>query len=206
MQKPQVLLVTALQAEQISLPEDLFTVNTLVTGVGKVPTTYSLSRVIPMLRPQLVLNVGSAGTVRLGVGDILVCRDFVDRNLLGLGIQGVSDHFYNTVPDHYSLPPSIIGGKEEPELCPVCATGDSFVTNEADACGDIVDMEAFALAYVCRQAGIDFLSVKCVTDVVGKNSVGIWEERLSEACQHLESYFDHYGDIIAANYQDEAER
>ena len=200
MAKPQVLLITALQAEQIRLPESLFNTYTLVSGVGKVPTTYALTRVLQTLRPDLVLNVGSVGTVRLHVGDVLVCRDFVDRNLLGLNIEGVSDHIDNTVPDAYALPPSIISGNESAEICPVCATGDSFVTSEADACGDVVDMEAFALAYVCQRAGIDFLSVKCITDVVGQNSIGIWEERVEEARKTLENYLEKYGHVIASNY------
>ena len=141
--------------------------------------------------------------MRFAPGDVLVCRDFVDRNLLGLDIKGVSAYIESTVPDLYELPPSIISGQEDGELCPVCATGDSFVTSEADACGDVVDMEAFALAYVCRQYGVDFLSVKCVTDVVGQNSVGLWEERLAEARGTLHDYFERYGHILAANYDEE---
>ncbi|MBP3229093.1 MAG: nucleosidase [Bacteroidaceae bacterium] len=197
-----VLLVTALQAEQISLPKSLFRTSTLITGVGKVPATYSLARVLNVMRPQLVLNVGSAGTVRYEPGDVLVCRDFVDRNLLGLEIESVPAHIESTVPDLFELPPSVVKGVEDREVCPVCATGDSFVTKEEEACGDVVDMEAFAMAYVCQQAGIDFLSVKCVTDVVGRNSIGLWEERLAEARHTLHEYFERYGHVLAANYGD----
>lgn len=199
---PEVLLITALPAEQIRLPQHLFRTSTLISGVGKVPSTYTLARVLQVTQPSLVLNVGSAGAVRFSPGDVLVCRDFVDRNLLGLEIEGVIAQIESTLPDLYSLPPSIISGQEDRELCPVCATGDSFVTTEEEACGDVVDMEAFAQAYVCRKAGVDFLSVKCVTDVVGQNSVGLWEERLADAQRTLEEYFEKYGHIIAANYSE----
>ncbi len=195
-----VLLVTALHTEQIRLPKHFFRASTLVVGVGKVPTTYNLTRVLQAMRPQLVLNVGSGGTVRFKPGDVLVCRDFVDRNLLGLDIEGVSAHIESTVDDMFALPPNIISGEINTELCPICATGDSFVTTEAEACGDVVDMEAFAMAYVCRQAGVDFLSVKCVTDVVGQNSVGLWEERIADARHTLETYFERYGHLLASNY------
>ena len=89
---------------------------------------------------------------------------------------------------------------EDRELCPVCATGDSFVTTEDQACGDVVDMEAFALAYVCQQADVDFLSVKCVTDVVGRNSVGLWEERIADARRTLQAFFERYGEVLASNF------
>ena len=86
---PEILLVTALHEEQIRLPEGLFHTSTLVTGMGKVPCTYSLARVLQVARPRLVLNVGTVGTVRYSPGDVLVCRDFVDRNLLGIQLPGV---------------------------------------------------------------------------------------------------------------------
>ena len=49
-----------------------------------------------------------------------------------------------------------------------CGTGDSFVT-ETDpwfeyASIDIVDMEAWALGYVCRQFGIQFRCFKYISD------------------------------------------
>lgn len=197
---PEILLVTALHEEQIRLPEGLFHTSTLVTGMGKVPCTYSLARVLQVARPRLVLNVGTVGTVRYSPGDVLVCRDFVDRNLLGIQLPGVADHIESTVPDRYTLPPSVISGVEDRELCPVCATGDSFVTTEDQACGDVVDMEAFALAYVCQQADVDFLSVKCVTDVVGRNSVGLWEERIADARRTLQAFFERYGEVLASNF------
>ena len=42
------------------------------------------------VQPDLVLNLGSAGTVNHQVGDIFVCRKFIDRDmqkLAGLGLE-----------------------------------------------------------------------------------------------------------------------
>ena len=44
--------------------------------------------------------------------------------------------------------------------------------------GDVVDMESFALAFVCQQMNIPFFSIKYVTDVIGKNSIKEWEDKL----------------------------
>ena len=36
---------------------------------------------IKEVQPDLVLNIGSAGTVNHQVGDIFVCRKFIDRDM-----------------------------------------------------------------------------------------------------------------------------
>lgn len=197
---PEILLVSALPAEQIRLSKEIFHTATLISGIGKVAATYALTRALQVTRPDLVLNVGSAGTLHFNPGDVLVCRNFVDRNLLGLELNDTPSRIENTVAETYCLPPSIISGREDYAFRAVCATGDSFVTTEAEACGDVVDMEAFAQAYVCKKFGVDFLSVKCVTDVVGKNSLRIWEERLADAQQTLEQFFEKYAHILAKNH------
>ncbi len=49
-----------------------------------------------------------------------------------------------------------------------CNTGDSFLTELTDIEGDVVDMEAYAQAFVCRAKEIPFISVKYVSDVIGR--------------------------------------
>ena len=63
--------------------------------------------------------------------------------------------------------------------------------NETD--GDVVDMEAYAQAQVCRELGIPFLAVKYVTDIVGQNSVKHWEDKLADARRDLTAYFKGIG-------------
>ena len=70
-----------------------------------------------------------------------------------------------------------------------CNTGDSFVTELADLEGDVVDMEAFAEATVCHEMNIPFVSVKCVTDVIGQNSVKHWEDKLADEREVLKAFF-----------------
>lgn len=56
--------------------------------------------------------------------------------------------------------------------------------------GDVVDMEAYAQAFVCRSKEIPFISVKYVTDIIGQNSVKHWEDKLADARQGLSHYFN----------------
>ena len=62
----------------------------LRTGIGKVKSAYYLTDALNRLQPDLVINIGTAGTVGHRVGDIFVCRRFVDRDLQkvqGLGVD-----------------------------------------------------------------------------------------------------------------------
>ncbi len=74
----------------------------------------------------------------------------------------------------------------------IISTGDNFVTEKEQAHGDVVDMEAFAMAWVCRMQKIPFISIKFVTDVIGDNSIDIWEDRLASARKGLAEYFERY--------------
>ena len=46
---------------------------------------------------------------------------------------------------------------------------------------DAVDMESYAMAFVCQKYRIPFLSIKYITDVVGQNSQQHWEDKLHDA-------------------------
>lgn len=71
-----------------------------------------------------------------------------------------------------------------------CNTGDSFVTDVCDIEGDVVEMEAYAEAEVCKSMNIPFVSVKYVTDVIGQNSVEDWASKLSDARTGLRRFFE----------------
>ena len=73
----------------------------------------------------------------------------------------------------------------------ICNSGDTFLTT-MDGTGDIFDMEAFAIARVCKALGLPFAAVKYVTDIIGENSVKHWEEKLEEAQEGLQKYCDKY--------------
>ena len=51
-------------------------------------------------------------------------------------------------------------------------------------------MEAFAEALVCKKMNLSFVSVKYVTDIVGKNSLKAWEDKLSDARKGLQRFFE----------------
>ncbi len=92
----RILVTYAVQGEftELKFPgligEEEVQIGYLRTGVGKVKSAFYLSEAISHAQPDLVVNVGTAGTIRHRVGDIFVCRHFVDRDmqkLVELGME-----------------------------------------------------------------------------------------------------------------------
>ena len=58
----------------------------------------------------------------------------------------------------------------------ICASGDRFVKNKLEINCDIVDMEAYALAKVCKLNGIEFKCFKYISDYANDESSNDWIE------------------------------
>lgn len=179
-----LLIAYALEEEkgEIIMPD--FSFRFCRTGVGKVQAAISVYEAIMELKPDIVINIGTAGTLKHKIGDLVVCADFIDRDLAKIGIEEIVSRldFYDEIskkgiladiPYHNSV-----------------STGDSFVTDSMDAGipTDVIDMEAFGIAQVCKKFKLPFISVKYVTDIIGQNSVKKWSEKLSEAQISIADY------------------
>ncbi len=156
----------------------------LRTGLGKVKSAFYLSEAINHGEPDLVINIGTAGTVNHQVGDIFVCRQFVDRDMQTLTDFGVESEIDT------SAMLAEKGYCRHWEHAGVCNTGDTFLTDLEDVKGDVVDMEAYAQALVCRAKNVPFIAVKYVTDIIGQNSIEQWEDKLADARAGLDHFFN----------------
>ena len=78
----------------------------------------------------------------------------------------------------------------------VCNTGDTFLTELSDVKGDVVDMEAYAQALVCRAKNTPFIAVKYVTDIIGQNSVKHWEDKLADARKGLGEFLEALRGVV----------
>ena len=63
---------------------------------GKGEIGFYLSEAINHAQPDLVVNVGTAGTICHQVGDIFVCRHFVDRDMQKLVELGMEHEIDST--------------------------------------------------------------------------------------------------------------
>lgn len=155
----------------------------LRTGVGKVASAARLMQALMQSEPDLVVNVGTAGTVRHDVGTVMVCDRFIDRDMKVAALPGIdwTIDCGASVMRHLSPSCRLLRGS--------CNTGDSFVTVVSDDADDMYDMEAYAQAYVCRMLGTPFFAIKYATDKIGQNSVKHWEEKLADARRALAELF-----------------
>jgi len=181
MNKQDILIVSALEVETQGQLEDY---RVLYTGVGKVNATLELTKVLqkahlhylpPM--PKLVINYGTAGSRKIKKKQLVDCTKFIQRDMdvTGLGFMKGETPFE-------SDPPLII--ESTSEFNPIgrkasCGSGDSFVEDRTNYYGEVVDMEAYALAKVCYHYDIPFISFKYITDGADEQSHEDWEKNLA---------------------------
>lgn len=181
----KILLAHAIKEEKVEISIPNAEVAYVETGVAKARAALRLMHAVCEFHPDMVINFGTSGTVNHDVGDIIICNRFVDRDLRNV-------HFGDVISEikFEDIDLSKLLGKEINAISSgTVNTGDSFVTEVADFEGDCIDMEAFAEADVCREMNIPFISVKYITDVVGKNSVEAWQDKLTDARKALTEFF-----------------
>ena len=185
----KVILSFALEAEFVPIQLKGCDIEYVFTGIGKAKAAMNITQAILDENPELVINVGTSGTLNHNVGDIFVCKRFIDRDFCTVKLPGVAYEldFSDRLADceitrNWISSDGSIG---------VCNTGDSFVTDAESHTteGDVVDMEAFAQAVVCQKFNIPLIAVKYVTDVIGQNSVKHWEDKLEDARKELGEWF-----------------
>lgn len=180
----KILLVYAIPEEKIEVNIPNAEVIYVETGMGKVSAAMRTMRAICEYHPDMVINIGSAGTLNHKVGDVFVCNHFIDRDLRKVTLDGVVSEieFGNDAIKRIFSERELVYG--------TCNTGDSFITQGNDIEGDVIDMESFAEADVCREMGVPFFAVKYVTDVVGQNSSEEWFAKLADARHGLTGFFN----------------
>ena len=185
----KILFVYAIPEEKIEINIPNAEVIYVETGMGKVNAAMHTMRAICEYHPDVVINLGSAGTLNHKVGDIIVCNSFVDRDLRNVTLDGVISEieFDRDAINRIFLSEHLM---DHAKLIGTCNTGDSFITQGTDIEGDVIDMESYAVADVCRNMGIPFIAVKYVTDVVGQNSAQEWYAKLKDAREGLTKFFN----------------
>ena len=181
MMKP--LIVMALPQESRGQLESAGA-NLLYTGVGKVNAASTLARRLAEMRctgdpMPLVVNLGTAGSRSIAAHSLVACNRFSQRDMdvSGMGIApGVTP--FDDTPAVLEFPPVFT---QLPQLH--CSTADSFATHRHAIDGDVVDMEAFALARVCVAESVRFACAKYITDGADSDSAAHWEAALEAAAR-----------------------
>ena len=162
---PSILIVAA-------LPEELDHPGVLHTGLGKLNAAYALTRELQRQRPKLVVNYGTAGGLNPSLGGLVEIRRVlqVDMEAEPLAPRGQTPFS----PDPFQLDSGVDGV--------VCGSGDRFVTAVdpwlLEHGVEVVDMELFAIAFVCQREGIPWRSFKYISDHADQESETSWQAHL----------------------------
>ncbi|MDB5634801.1 MAG: 5-methylthioadenosine nucleosidase / S-adenosylhomocysteine nucleosidase [Tardiphaga sp.] len=172
----KILVLTALDAEldTARAPDGI---EVVFTGVGKINTTIATLLALQAHKPALVINYGTAGTIKESLRGLVEVAHVVQRDMIAEPLAPRGTTPYAPELDRLS------SGHGEV----ICGTGDSFVTSAdpwLNANGiDIVDMELFALASVCRHQNIPWRAFKFITDDANDFAHEHWTANVADGQQ-----------------------
>ena len=175
----KILVVAALESEFFN--DKTLNHKIVYSGIGKINAARTITEQILKNRPNLILNVGTAGSLKSNLSGSFVVRDVIEHDMSAEPLAPRGSTPFDSTDSVLS---SDLGSVR-------CATGDSFVT-EVDPwlienSVDLVDMELFAIAKVCTYYGITWRSLKYVSDYVDGNSADSWLSSLERASQEIQS-------------------
>jgi len=186
--RKNILIVCALEIETQGQLEDWGPHDILYTGVGKVNAAFKLTQKFGKFGShipyELVINYGTAGSRKIKKKQLVDCTKFVQRDMdvTGLGFMRGETPFEKE-------PPLMLETKSD--FNPIgrnatCGTGDCFVEDKSQYYGEVVDMEAYALAKVCYHYKIPFISFKYITDGADEQAHEDWEKNLADGIQEFQ--------------------
>jgi adenosylhomocysteine nucleosidase len=170
-----ILVVMALPLESGGALEDVGA-SVLYTGVGKINAAHALTRELVQRALRgvpnvgLVLNLGTAGSSEFPAGALVECARFVQRDMdaspLGFAVGETPFDQHPPMLEHLPVFPHLDQA--------TCGSGDDFCLSYDARHFQVVDMEAYAMAKVCRMEGVPFACIKYITD--GANHEGAGED------------------------------
>jgi len=179
----KTLIVCALEIETQGQLDDY---EVLYTGVGKVNATFELTRKFgkygSYIPYNMVINYGTAGSRKIKKKTLVDCTKFIQRDMdvTGLGFMRGETPFEQD-------PPFVIQ-QQNIEFNPIgrnatCGSGDNFAEDKSQYYGEVVDMEAYALAKVCYLYDVPFISFKYITDGADEQAHEDWEKNLADGIE-----------------------
>ena len=167
------LFVFALESEAAGVFDD---VDRLIVGIGKLNAAFQLTRALATRRPALVINLGSAGSGTFARGSLVCCDRFVQRDM---DVRGLGFRRYET-PLSGVEPVLTYGLVMEGLARGICGSGDTFEMDHRATKYNVVDMEAYALAFICSREKIPFLCLKYISDGADGSAAGDWSVQVHQ--------------------------
>jgi adenosylhomocysteine nucleosidase len=161
-------------------------VNPLFIGIGKVNAIYHLTKRIVSQKPSIIVNLGSAGSAMHPRGAIVCCTRFVQRDM---DVTALGFERYQTP---FSAHPTVLEYGLSVSDVPqgICGSGDCFLTDHTGEDFDVIDMEAYPIAWVAMKEQVPFLCLKYITDGADGTAALDWQTSLQFAAAALKRVVD----------------
>ena len=153
----------------------------LHTGVGKVNAAWRTAQGLAHYTPDLVINFGTAGAVR---------RDLSGLIEVGIALQRDMDVRPLGVPLGHTPFEEDSHQIQFGSSAISCGTGDSFAATAPELACDLVDMELYAIAKICRAANVPLKAYKYVSDQADGAAPQDWRAALSDAASAFQARMD----------------
>lgn len=186
------LLVAALESELVAFPADFPGFDRLVTGPGKLPATYALTRALDAGAYDEIVVVGTAGAIDESLdGTVFEIAAAIQHDVKN--IEGV-------LGQHVSLPARVQGQVGQGKTGVTIATGDHFVDDAAavkvirELGASLVDMEVYAYLWVAEQFGVPIRVIKAISDRAQDDAITDWRATVAICSGQLREYIQaEYG-------------
>jgi adenosylhomocysteine nucleosidase len=172
-----IYLIVALESE---LPKNIYLGNNIqivYTGVGKINASYMTMKVLQNNNVEKIVNYGTVGAINnnlsnLVIPDIITQRDMNAEPQAKRSITPFENSsFCGDI--HLNTDTKVVLG-----------TGDSFVVQHDpwfdEKKIDIVDMEAYAIAKICKLEKVPFECYKYVSDFADDSANETWNKNVSK--------------------------
>ena len=155
------------------------TKNIFYSGLGKINAAIKSVEIIKSYNPKKIINYGSCGAINAELSGIIKVNKFIQHDIdcTPLGFKrGITP--YDDIQE-------IMFDENQGYSC---ASGDYFVSDKSSISSDVVDMEAYALAKVCRHEKIKFRCFKFISDNADHSADNDWNENLKIAAKKFEEF------------------
>jgi adenosylhomocysteine nucleosidase len=168
-----IVVLTAIEDEldKSRAPDNI---QVIYTGIGKVNAASAATLALLALRPQLVINYGTAGKIHKMHNGLVEVAHVVQRDMMAMPLAPRGRTPFSPEVDRLSSGHGDV----------ICGTGDSFVMSAdpwlVENKVDIVDMELFAIAHACKRLGVPWRALKFITDEADDNAADHWQENIAD--------------------------
>jgi adenosylhomocysteine nucleosidase len=150
------------------------------SGIGKINAAFKATELLTSGQIKHVLNLGTAGSHQFPAHQLVECLSFVQRDM---DLTKVGVPLGKTPGDSLAGMIQVDAITNLPKG--VCGTGDCVELGTPKLDCDLMDMEAYALAKVCRKLNVNFNSIKYITDQSDANTRDDWKANVLMASQEL---------------------